>query len=96
MMYIQSLINTNQFELLYKDPIIKLDICLIIDYLVNKDDSNPVELIEFFYVCIKELEKKYGVKCLNYNTNYDNRFKEEAKRKVKNLLLKKKLIFLIF
>ena len=64
MMYIQSLINTNQFELLYKDPIIKLDICLIIDYLVNKDDSNPVELIEFFLCMHKRIGKEVWSKML--------------------------------
>ena len=96
MMYIQSLINTNKFELLYKDPIIKLDISLIIEYLANKYNSDILESIEFFFVCIKELEKKYGIKCLDYNTKYDNEFKERAKSKVKHLLLIKNVNYSIF
>ena len=64
MMYIQSLINTNKFELLYKDPIIKLDISLIMGYLVNNYGKDTLELFEFFFVCIKELEKKIWNKML--------------------------------
>ena len=89
MKYIQSLIDTNKFELLYKDPIIKLDISLIIGYLVNKYGLNTLESMEFFFVCIKELEKKNGIKSVKYNIKYDTIIKEKAKEKVKKLLLKK-------
>ena len=56
--YLQSLI---EFKLLYKDPIIKLDVSLIIGYLVNKYGSNTVESVEFFYMykrVRKEIRKK--------------------------------------
>ena len=90
MMYIQSLINTNKFELLYKDPIIKLDISLIMGYLVNNYGKDTLESFEFFFVCIKELEKKYGIKCLNCKTDYDSELKKKAESNVKQLLYIKK------
>ena len=90
MMYIQSLINTNKFELLYKDPIIKLDISLIMGYLVNNYGKDTLESFEFFFVCIKELEKKYGIKCSNCKTDYDSELKKKAESNVKQLLYIKK------
>ena len=87
--YLQSLIN--EFKLLYKDPIIKLDVSLIIGYLVNKYGSNTVESVEFFFICIKELEKKYGKKCMNFSTKYDTEIKLNAQDKIETLLLKQKI-----
>ena len=57
--YLRTLITTYNHKDLYKDTIVKLDISLIIGYLVNKYGEQIVESIEFFPSCIKELEKKY-------------------------------------
>ena len=46
--YLQEIINKNKFESVYKDPIIKIDISLIIGYLSNKYGKDTVESVEFF------------------------------------------------
>ena len=56
--YLRTLITTYNHKDLYKDTIVKLDISLIIGYLVNKYETPFVESIEFFPLCIEELEKK--------------------------------------
>ena len=70
--YLQEIINTNKFESIYKDPIVKIDISLIIGYLSDKYGKDTVESVEFFWICIKELERKYKIPYNNYNTKYDN------------------------
>ena len=76
--YLRTLIDSNKYKELYKDPIIKLDISLIIGYLVNKFGETIVKSIEFFPICINELEKKYGKNQID-NTIFDNDIKKDAK-----------------
>ena len=78
--YLRTLIDSNKYKELYKDPIIKLDISLIIGYLVNKFGETIVKSIEFFPICINELEKKYGKNQID-NTIFDNDIKKDAKLK---------------
>jgi hypothetical protein len=78
--YLRTLIYSNKFKELYKDPIVKLDISLIIGYLVNKYGEKIVKSIEFFPLCIKELEKKYGKNQID-KTIYDIDIKKDAKIK---------------
>ena len=54
--YLQILININKFKQLYNDPIIKLDISLIVEYLYDKYGAKIIEQIEFFSISKKELE----------------------------------------
>ena len=87
--YIVTLIKSNQFEKLYQDPIVKLDISLIIKYLTDKFASEIVESIEFFPLCTKELEKKYKIKNEN-KTKYDDEIKIKAEKKLKKFESRKK------
>ena len=91
--YLKELIKTNKFYYLYKDPLVKIDISLILDYLVNKFGSNTVESIEFFPLCIRELEKKYKIKNMLFSTQYDIDLKAEAKEEMINLELNMKKNF---
>ena len=75
--YLRTLIYSNKFKELYKDPIVKLDISLIIGYLVNKYGETIVKSIEFFPSCINELEKKYGKNQID-KTIYDIDIKKDA------------------
>ena len=87
--YLKTIVNTNKYELLYKDPIVKLDISLIIGYLTENYGSKTIESVEFFWVCIKELEKKYKIPYTNYVTKFDNELKARAEEEINNLKLKK-------
>ena len=79
--YLRALIIKYNYEDLYKDTIVKLDISLIIGYLVNKYGAQIVESIEFFPSCIKELEKKYKKNVIG-ETIFDNDLKKDAKEKL--------------
>ena len=92
--YLQEIIKTNKFESLYKDPIIKLDISLIIGYLTEKHGKDIIESIEFFWICIKELEKKYKIPYTDYVTKYDHELKIMAEDEIKQFKYDKKANFL--
>ena len=91
--YLSTLIKSNQFEKLYQDPIIKLDISIIIGCLTDKYGSEIVESPEFFPLCIKELEKKYKIKNKTIKTKYDEEIKIEAEKKLKKFEVHKKRSF---
>ena len=78
--YLRTLIIKYNHKDLYKDTIVKLDISLIIGYLVNKYGEQIVESIEFFPSCIKELEKKYEKNIID-QTIFDTDLKKDAKEK---------------
>ena len=82
--YLRTLITKYNHEDLYKDTIVKLDISLIIGYLVNKYGAPIVEAIEFFPSCIKELEKKYEKNMID-QTIFDTDLKKDAKKKLEFL-----------
>ena len=56
----------------------KIQLSLIIGYLVNKFEETIFKSIEFFPICINELEKKYGKNQID-NTIFDNDIKKDAK-----------------
>ena len=91
--YLQEIVNTNKFKPVYKDPIVKIDISLIIGYLSNKYGKDTVESVEFFWICIKELERKYNIPYNNYSSNYDNEIKSEAEYEINRLIFRKKTNF---
>ena len=82
--YLRTLIIKYDHQDLYKDMIVKLNISLIIGYLVNKYGASIVESIEFFPSCIKELEKKYEKNIID-QTIFDTDLKKEAENKLKIL-----------
>ena len=82
--YLRTLIIKYNHKDLYKETIVKLDISLIIGYLVNKYGASIVESIEFFPSCIKELEKKYEKNIIN-QTKFDTDLKKEAENKLEIL-----------
>ena len=95
--YLRTLITKYQHKDIYKEAIVKLDISLIIGYLVNKYGEPIVESLEFFPSCIKELEKKYNKNIIK-ETIYDielkkdaavilNTLKKRKRKNFKNLLL---------
>ena len=90
--YLQALINSNKYQELYQDPIVKLDISIIIGYLTNKLGEKIVESIEFFPLCIKELEKKYDKNKID-NTFYDIELKKNANMKLKIFAKQKRVNF---
>ena len=86
--YLRTLIAKYQHKDIYKETIVKLDISLIIGYLVNKYEASIVESIEFFPSCIKELEKKYNKNIIK-ETIYDIELKKDA-TEILNVLKKRK------
>ena len=95
--YLRTLITKYQHKDIYKEAIVKLDLSLIIGYLVNKYGAQIVESLEFFPSCIKELEKKYNKNIIK-ETIYDielkkdaavilNTLKKRKRKNFKNLLL---------
>ena len=67
---------------LYKDPIVKIDISIIVDYVVNRFCKEIFESLEFFALCRKELEIKYNLKCTDFSTIYDEEWKKMAQDKM--------------
>ena len=94
--YLKILLNAKINDKLFEDPIIKLDVSLIIGYLVNKYGSKIVESIDFFPLCIKELENKYKIKNENCITKYDDEIRKKAKDTLEDLQYTKKQNFTIF
>ena len=95
--YLRTIITKYQHKDIYKEAIVKLDLSLIIGYLVNKYGAEIVESLEFFPSCIKELEKKYNKNIIK-ETIYDielkkdaavilNTLKKRKRKNFKNLLL---------
>ena len=91
--YLKLLLKANVDVNLYKDPIIKLDISLIIGYLVNKYGAKIVEAIDFFKLCIKELENKYKMENINIITKFDEEIMKSAKDYLEDLKNTKKQNF---
>ena len=86
--YLRTLITKYQHKDIYKEAIVKLDLSLIIGYLLNKYGAEIVESLEFFPSCIKELEKKYNKNIIK-ETIYDIELKKDAEE-ILNILEKRK------
>ena len=61
----------------YQNPIIKLNISLIIFYFEKKKGIEIINSQEYFYICIKEIEKIFKIKCDEINTIFDNKWINE-------------------
>ena len=64
----------SQYKDAYKNPIIKLNIYLIIIYFAENKGEKIINSIEYFYICKKELEKIYDKKCDINKTDLDNKW----------------------
>ena len=93
--YLRTLITKYQHKDIYKEAIVKLDISLIIGYLVNKYGAQIVESLEFFPSCIKELEKKYNKNIIK-ETIYDIELKKDATVILNTLKKEKEKILKIY
>lgn len=82
---------------LYKDPIIKINLSIIIGYFTNGFGKKFVDTPEYFYLCLKELVKFYGIQNINLMTTFDKIWREKAKESLKTLEdIKKRNILKIF
>ena len=90
--YLRTLITKYQHKDIYKEAIVKLDLSLIIGYLVNKYRAQIVESLEFFPSCIKELEKKYNKNIIK-ETIYDIELKKDAAVRLNTLKKRKRKNF---
>ena len=67
----------------YKNPVIKLNLKLIISYFVKQKGQKIINSSEYFYICQKEIEKIYETKNDELKTDFDNKwinnFEEEIK-----------------
>ena len=87
--YLLYLLSKNNSDL-YKDEHIKLDISIIYEYFLEGYNKELIFKPEFFLISIKQLEKKYGIPCENYNTSFDESLKNEGKELIENLISIKK------
>ena len=82
---------------LYKDPIIKLNLSIIIGFFTNGFGKKFVDTPEYFYLCLKELEKYYGIQSTNLVTTFDEIWRIKAEESLKTLEdIKKRNISKIF
>ncbi len=51
-----------EFQEAYKNPIIKLNIFLIVSYFCEKKGNKIINSAEYFYICQKEIEKIFQKK----------------------------------
>ena len=82
--YIEQLSQIN--ENIYKEPLIKLNLSLIFNYFTNRFGKKFIDTQEYFYLCLKELEKKYVIKSNSEETNFDKSWREKAKNCLKGMV----------
>jgi len=90
--YLKKIITIKEKEniYLYTDQLIKLDIYIIFGCILHELNKRIIQMPEYFPLCIKELEKKYNIPCIDYITPFDNKWKEEAKEILETLIETKK------
>ena len=59
---------------------------LIFNYFTNRFGKKFIDTQEYFYLCLKELEKKYAIKTNSDETNYDKSWREKAKNCLKGMV----------
>ena len=69
---------------LYKEPLIKLNISIIVGFFKSGLGDKLVNSIEYFYLCRKELEKNYGVQIDVNECEYDFVWKNMAQKEINN------------
>ena len=74
-----------QFQEAYKNPIIKLNIFLIVSFFGEKKGNRIINSVEYFYICQKEIEKIYKKKFNQIKTIFDNKWIDNFKKKIEML-----------
>lgn len=88
--FLKKVIQTNKNA--YQNQIIKINISLIIFYFENKKGKEIINSQEYFYICIKEIEKEFKIKCDEINTIFDNKWIKEY-HEIVNLFKKNKKMY---
>lgn len=86
--YLKYLLN--KITDIYKDSLIKLNISIIVGFFKSGYGKKMINSIEYFYLCRKEIEKKYGRPIDVNKCDYDFFWKNKAKKEIENLSSKKK------
>ena len=86
--YLKNLLNKNPD--IYKDPLIKLNISIIIGFFKSGYGKKMINSIEYFYLCRKEIEKKYGDPIDTNKSDYDFFWINMAQKEIENLEIIKK------
>lgn len=66
---------------IYKEPLIKLNISIIVGFFKAGYEKKMINSIEYFYLCRKEIEKKYGYPINDKTCEYDFFGKKKLKKK---------------
>jgi len=77
-------------ENIYKEPLIKLNLSLIIGFFTNRYSKKFVNTQEYFYLCLKELEKYYGINNNINETIFDIKWRNKAKKELSKFVYIKK------
>ena len=72
-------LNENN-ENIYKEPLIKLNLSLIIGFFTQRFGKKVIDTKEYFYICLKEIEKYYKFNKINIETTFDNFWRDKAKK----------------
>ena len=74
--YIEQL--SKSIEDIYRDPLIKLNLSLIFGYFTDRLGKKSINTQEYFFLCLKELEKHYIIQNKNIKTCLDYKWMEKA------------------
>lgn len=85
--YIEQLSRVN--ENIYKEPLIKINLAIIFGYFTDRFGKKFVDTQEYFYLCLKEIEKYFPINFENNETKFDEEWKKKAKISLKKFEKKK-------
>ena len=85
--YIEQLSKVNKN--IYKEPLIKINLAIIFGYFTDRLGEKYVDTQEYFYLCLKEIEKYFPNNFENNETKFDEEWKKKAKISLKKFEEKK-------
>ena len=85
--YIEQLSKVNKN--IYKEPLIKINLTIIFGYFTDRLGEKYVDTQEYFYLCLKEIEKYFPINFENNKTKFDEEWKKKAKISLKKFEEKK-------
>lgn len=85
--YIEQLSKVNKN--IYKEPLIKINLAIIFGYFTDRLGEKYVDTQEYFYLCLKEIEKYFPINFENNKTKFDEEWKKKAKISLKKFEEKK-------
>ena len=68
---------------IYKDSIVKIGISLVVNFFRFNTGKKMVNSKDYFYICRKELEKKYNISFDNTKTELDELWIEQGTKQIK-------------